>query len=436
MRYIKLSRLSRNEHGQTMMLHKATRVVRALHPFTLRGLQTWLISKSSPHRLSQFYSERRCLQHNYAAMFSTPNMMKTTSGLMIDPCAYTSGRWLRQDKVERDSRYIKFNFEALCQRIIDLCPGADTIVTCQKIEGGFNRVFIFTLDNAKQIVAKLPFPLAGPTKLTTASEVATVHYLQARTSIPIPTILDWHDDAAHEDNLIGSEYIIMEHASGVPLREKWQEMTGDQQVRCIDAIYRMIKEAVDLEFPAFGSIYFNNNVDSRYRKFLDEDFCIGPHCSSRYWDCNPGEHRYYHRAKPNHGPWTRIEEYCDGLIDAGISRVPPADTEVGKKPLYHGSVQNHLRLLEDAQIVLRQITTDSQIKTTSSPLLFHPDLHMRNIFISEDEPSLISSIIDWQAANIEPAFWYSDEVPDFARENDICAKTFELSSQFLTPKLS
>ncbi|KAH1521084.1 hypothetical protein KXW39_006112 [Aspergillus fumigatus] len=164
-------------------------------------------------------------------MFSTPNMMKTTSGLMIDPCAYTSGRWLRQDKVERDSRYIKFNFEALCQRIIDLCPGADTIVTCQKIEGGFNRVFIFTLDNAKQIVAKLPFPLAGPTKLTTASEVATVHYLQARTSIPIPTILDWHDDAAHEDNLIGSEYIIMEHASGVPLREKWQEMTGDQQMK-------------------------------------------------------------------------------------------------------------------------------------------------------------------------------------------------------------
>jgi hypothetical protein len=97
---------------------------------------------------------------------------------VIDPRAYTSGRWLRQDKVERDSRFIKFNFEALCQRIIDLCPGADAIATCQKIEGGFNRVFIFTLDNAKQIVARLPFPLAGPTKLTTASEVATVRYCE------------------------------------------------------------------------------------------------------------------------------------------------------------------------------------------------------------------------------------------------------------------
>ncbi|RHZ44435.1 uncharacterized protein CDV56_102696 [Aspergillus thermomutatus] len=354
----------------------------------------------------------------------------------IDPHAYTSGRWLRHDKVEHDSRYIKFNFEALCQRVIDLCPGADAIATCRKIEGGFNRVFIFMLNNAKQIVARLPFPLAGPAKLTTASEVATVCYLQARTSIPIPTILDWHNDAADADNLIGSEYIIMEHAAGVPLREKWQEMTGDQQVRCIDAIYRRTKEAVDLEFPAFGSIYFNKTLDSHCRKYLDKDFCIGPHCNTRYWDCNPGEHRYYDKAKSNHGPWTSIDEYCDGLIDTGILRVPPTNTEVEKKPLYHGSVQTHLRLLECARTVLRQIAADSRIQTAASPLLFHPDLHMRNIFVSEDDPSLISSIIDWQAASVEPAFWYSDEVPDFATGNDICAKTFELSSQFLTPKLS
>ncbi|PKX97291.1 uncharacterized protein P174DRAFT_402425, partial [Aspergillus novofumigatus IBT 16806] len=421
-----------------MTSNKARQMMWAVHPFPLHSLQIQLIHKSLPHRLSQSYSGRLCSQPNYAAKFHSCNRLFTQVDSVgaIDPHAYTSGRWLRQDKVERDSRYIKFNFKALCQRVIDLCPEADTIPACQKLEGGFNRVFIFTLDNTKQIVARLPFPLAGPTRLTTASEVATVRYLQARTRIPIPTILDWHDDAAHADNLIGSEYIIMEHAAGVPLREKWQEMTGDQQVRCIDAIYRTIKEAVDLEFPAFGSIYFNDTVESNYRMFLDKDFCIGPHCSSRYWDCNSGEHRYYGRAKPNHGPWTSIEEYCDGLIDAGISRVPPADTEVEQKPLYHGSVQNHLRLLEGAWVVLRQIAADSRIKTTSSPLLFHPDLHMRNIFVSEDDPTLISSIIDWQSASIEPAFWYSDEVPGFARENDICATTFELSSRFLTPKLS
>ncbi|GFF69840.1 hypothetical protein IFM47457_02487 [Aspergillus lentulus] len=362
--------------------------------------------------------------------------MNANSGLGIDPHTYTSGRWLCRDNVERDSRYIRFNFEALCQRVIHLCPGADAIAACRKIEGGFNRVFIFTLNNAEQLVARLPFPLAGPTKLTTASEVATIRYLQAKTSIPVPRVLDWHNDAADADNLIGTEYIIMDHAAGVPLREKWHEMTGDQQVRCIHAIYRTIKEAVDLEFPAFGSIYFNNTLDSQYSKYLDDDFCIGPHCSTRYWDCNPGEDRYHDNAKPNHGPWTSLEEYCDGLIDAGISRVPAANTEVEKKPFYHGSVQTHLRLLEDARIVLRQIAADSRIQSAASPLLFHPDLHMRNIFVSEDNPSLITGIIDWQAASIEPAFWYSDEVPDFATGDEIYTDTFELSSQFLTPKLS
>ncbi|KAG2002789.1 hypothetical protein GB937_009555, partial [Aspergillus fischeri] len=98
--------------------------------------------------------------------------------------------------------------------------------------------------------------------------------------------------------------------------------------------------------------------------------------------------------------------------------------------------KGHSTMGRTPRIVLKQIVADSPIKTASSPLLFHPDLHMRNIFVSEGDPSLIGSIIDWQAASIEPAFWYSDEVPDFARENDICAKTFELSSQFLTPKLS
>ncbi|KAF7118665.1 hypothetical protein CNMCM5793_008203 [Aspergillus hiratsukae] len=354
----------------------------------------------------------------------------------IDPHAYTSGRWLRHDKVERDSRYIKFDFDALCRRVIDLCPGADAVSTCQKIEGAFNRVFIFTLNNAKRLVARLPFPLAGPAKLTTASEVATIRYLQAKTSIPIPRILDWHNDAADADNLIGSEYIIMEHAAGVPMREKWHEMTGGQQVRCIDAIYRTIKEAINLEFRAFGSIYFNNTLDSHDTKYLDKDFCIGPHCGTRYWNCNPGEHRYYGNAKPNHGPWASLDEYCDGLIDAGISRVPPTNTATEKKPLYHGSVQTHLRLLERARIVLRQISADPRIQSAATPLLFHPDLHMRNIFVSEDDASLIRSIIDWQGASIEPAFWYSNEVPDFATGDDIDAKMFERCSQFHTPKLA
>lgn len=95
----------------------------------------------------------------------------------------------------------------------------------------------------------------------------------------------------------------MEHAPGIPLREKWPEMAGDQKVRCIDAVYRTMKGMVDLEQPAFGSIYFSDApFDSAFKKHLDNDFCIGPHCSPRYWECRAGEQRYYRYTKPNHGP--------------------------------------------------------------------------------------------------------------------------------------
>lgn len=82
------------------------------------------------------------------------------------------------------------------------------------------------------------------------------------------------------------------------------------------------------------------------------------------------------------------------------------------------------------------MSSSPQIQQAATPLLFHPDLHKRNIFVSENDSSTITCIIDWQAASIEPAFWYAEDVPDLAMEDEICTKAFELSSQFLTPKLS
>ncbi|PYH91044.1 hypothetical protein BO71DRAFT_460972 [Aspergillus ellipticus CBS 707.79] len=71
---------------------------------------------------------------------STASTMDTEIEMRIQPHKYTSGRWLRRDELETGSRYIHFNFDALCQRVVDLCPGASSIRACQKLEGGFNRV--------------------------------------------------------------------------------------------------------------------------------------------------------------------------------------------------------------------------------------------------------------------------------------------------------
>ena len=124
--------------------------------------------------------------------------------------------------------------------------------------------------------------------------------MQNKTRIPIPRIIDWSDDAS---NAIGSEYIIMEHASGVCLASKWHEMTEVQRTLCMKPIYQKMKEAANLAFPAYGSIY---RTDTPYIKGstipLDSDFCIGPSCDDLYWNCSPASPKYYHDIKPNRGP--------------------------------------------------------------------------------------------------------------------------------------
>lgn len=72
-----------------------------------------------------------------------------------------------------------FDFPALCERAIRACPGATGVVEYEKREGGFNRVFILTMDNGRRVVARVPTGIAGPSRLTTNSEVATMSYCKA-----------------------------------------------------------------------------------------------------------------------------------------------------------------------------------------------------------------------------------------------------------------
>jgi hypothetical protein len=106
-------------------------------------------------------------------------------------------------------------------------------------------------------------------------------------------------------------------------------------------------------------------------------------------------------------------------------------------------------LLEYGRAVTKKLAHHPPIQKAARPTLFHPDLHKRNIFVSEQDPKVITAIIDWQAASVEPAFWYADETPDFAQpvpdpadeeqvepKSEACAKAFPTAIQILTPKLA
>lgn len=45
-------------------------------------------------------------------------------------------------------------------------------------EGGFNKVFLLTMDDGQEVIARIPALVAGPPHHTAASEVTTMDFLQ------------------------------------------------------------------------------------------------------------------------------------------------------------------------------------------------------------------------------------------------------------------
>ena len=94
----------------------------------------------------------------------------------IDPYLYTIGRWLNRDRQRREARRVEFDSAGLCARAVEVCSGATKVVRYEKKEGDFNRVFLLFLDNGARVVVRVPYRIAGPRRLTTNSEVATMTY--------------------------------------------------------------------------------------------------------------------------------------------------------------------------------------------------------------------------------------------------------------------
>lgn len=105
-----------------------------------------------------------------------------------------------------------------------------------------------------------------------------------------------------------------------------------------------------------------------------------------------------------------IDEFTRGLLDAGISRIPPETPPA--RPAFRGTAEEHLTLLSKAEAVFAAISRDPRVENISSPLLLHPDLHKRNIFVDPGDPTKITAIIDWQSTCLDPVLLYFSELPD------------------------
>lgn len=85
---------------------------------------------------------------------------------------------------------------------------------------------------------------------------------------------------------------------------------------------------------------------------------------------------------------------------------------------HQGSIEEHIRLLSISREVIKRLIDNPIIQSAASPTLLHADLHKRNIYVSDDDPTIVTGLIDWQSTSVEPAFVYASETPDFAAHPD------------------
>ncbi|KAJ5156966.1 uncharacterized protein N7482_008066 [Penicillium canariense] len=355
---------------------------------------------------------------------------------------YTSGRWLWDEEQQLQNRYKTFNVAEL-QALAAKAIGSDGCVSIIKLaEGGYNKVFRLIMTDGKTVLARIPNPNAGPRFYTTASEVATMEFVsssfhfQAQEAtglysckardflhIPVPYVLGW---SATSNNPVGSEYILMEEATGTQLGVLWDELSPDLKLSIMREVVSIESKMLSVSFSHFGSIYFasdavegavpaqvTSEASPELKEKIYEKFSIGPTVDRDFW------HKQRSSMDISRGPWSIPKDYalCVGWREIQWIKnyaVPKPPSEAMLVSSAQNSPQSHLQLLEKYLKVAPSIVDIEPI--LSRPTLWHGDLHSSNFFVKDGH---ITAVIDWQGTWAGPLFLQAQPSPLVDYQGDI-----------------
>ncbi|TFK50483.1 phosphotransferase family protein [Heliocybe sulcata] len=275
-------------------------------------------------------------------------------------------------------------------------------------EGSYNRVFLISLDNSREIIARIKTPHAGPSHLVTASEVATMQFVR-KLGIPTPAILDWSSQAG--ENPAGAEYIIMEKAAGVELSTVWSKLSEAQRDGFLARWVTLEKALMARLSGGYGSLYYKGDVDSKQTRdlyvngVLEPEFVLGPSVERQFWS---GERL---DMDLDRGPWKSPQAYSLAIANNAKQwlndfAVRPAEFGIFDPPERVQHPHLHLALLgQFAAVAPFLVPEDQQL---IRPILWPGDVHTNNVFVSEGclsgEDISITSVIDWQHLAVLPLY--------------------------------
>ncbi|KAL8886934.1 MAG: hypothetical protein Q9215_005423 [Flavoplaca cf. flavocitrina] len=199
----------------------------------------------------------------------------------------------------------------------------------------------------------------------------------------------------------------MEKASGVQLFTVWDGVSAADRISLIKSLTQLGRQLATINFPAYGSLYHRQSI-SKPSERIDLDpsvdpaghYCVGPSSSPAWTD---GSTAADLNSMLDMGPWLDLLQYGSALAQRSASRTCLPMNKTMSLNL-QGTPEDHTNLRDMALKLLPYFAGSPILQQSAKPVLWHTDLHMGNIFVSETDHSQIVSIIDWQHTSISPHF--------------------------------
>jgi hypothetical protein len=218
----------------------------------------------------------------------------------------------------------------------------------------------------------------------------------------------------------------MRRCEGVELRKRWDDISGEDASSVIDQVLDAERKFGRCRFSQIGSIYYKDDVEPALRArrlYADgvpddvgsERFRIGPSTEWALWrgkraqlevDRGPCESNVWLRIETHifvlTGP--DVQSYVKGVVrihQAWLARyVRPYSVNVPPRQPDDLDPDAHHQLLERLIALCPGILPPHEL---SVHVLWHKDLHAKNILITSSSPLSIT-LIDWQSTSVGPLF--------------------------------
>ena len=264
-------------------------------------------------------------------------------------------------------------------------------------EGAFNKVYrIRDVKQDKDYVLRLTLPVDPIHKIE--CEAATLMYLRAHTSLPVPQIYSVCSAAELSGN--GFEYMIEEYMPGQPLVDYWHKLSKEQLANIVRQLAVFQAELYRQQFDIIGGLRRSSSSIFRPERVSTQKL---------FW---------YDRYKdPAYkGPFNSSKDWIQAILQHALNESRQLyDREQaelwGDEEDENSDFEGIIGNIECLLVNLTRILTDLGISDfeENKTTLYHPDLNVYNLLINP-QTGRITGIIDWENVAAVP-LWAACELP-------------------------